>query len=272
MGGAAPSRPLLAATLGAAAVGLAAFVISQVRRQKPQITLPEEASPTDATSACAVEISSGQGTAAVVESAQPTQSEFLATPEQRAWAQKLVRAAAAGEAEELKGLLSDLPTGEIQDVNVQAELSPSWTNVTATFAASHFGHEGALRILLNARADPDLKCQKATQWDGAFTLTERDTALVAAAREGHAPCVQALLEARADPNVQCDSEYLEGAVEWGEDDDGTETMIYSALDAANMAKQTEIATIIQQSGGTKIVTPSTRPRRKMISQGSRMGA
>ena len=41
----------------------------------------------------------------------------------------------------------------------------------------------------------------------------------------------------------CDSEYFEGAVEWGEDDDGTEYFYYSALD---MTKDAEIKQLLEQ--------------------------
>merc|ERR1712129_41435 len=95
-----------------------------------------------------------------------------------------------------------------------------------------------------------------------------------AVREGHQACVEALLAAGADPNIRCDSEYLEGAVEWGDDDDGTEQMIYAALYVANMARQPELAELIQRHGGTRLAggQPKAAARRIKVSQGSRMGA
>merc|ERR1712032_843047 len=99
-----------------------------------------------------------------------------------------------------------------------------------------------------------IKCKKASQWDGAFTLNESDTALVVAAKEGHKACVKILLEKGANPNVACDSEYIEGAAEWGEEDDGTDQFFYSALDVAQRAAvssstQSEIVGLLKEHGG-----------------------
>merc|ERR1711924_416315 len=133
------------------------------------------------------------------------------------------------------------------------------------------GHADILEILLKANADPDVKCKKATQWDGAFTLTENDTALVVASRESQKACVEILLSYNADPNVKCDSEYFEGAVEWGEDDDGTEYFHYSALD---MAKDADIKRVLEAQGAISVskMHKTAQKVRARVSQGSRMGA
>mmetsp|Transcript_41613 Transcript_41613/g.120663 ORF Transcript_41613/g.120663 Transcript_41613/m.120663 type:complete len:308 (-) Transcript_41613:42-965(-) len=174
--------------------------------------------------------------------------------EELAWATKLVGASAAGHVDEVLALLSRAPSDGDADslqrlLRAEAHLeATSWVNITSVGAAALKGHAEVIEVLLAARADPDAKCQNASSWDGAFTLTQRDTALCIAAKEGHKACVLALLDARADPNVQCDSEYFEGAVEWGENDDGTETMVYSAFDVAKSNHQPEIAEIIKSQG------------------------
>lgn len=209
----------------------------------------------------------------------PAVVEDQTSDEERAWAERLVVAAAAGDLDAVQAILEDVPGGDAATpmeklLSVDAHLpATSWVNMTALAAAALSNRPEVLKTLMAARADADVKCQNASSWDGAFTLTQRDTALCIAAKEGHMSCVRALLEGRADPNVRCDSEYFEGAVEWGEDDDGTENMLYSALDVANSAHQKEIAELIKAHGGQKIVQPTgDRPRRKMISSGSRMGA
>lgn len=149
-----------------------------------------------------------------------------------------------------------------------------WTNLTGIGAATLGGHAHVVQALLRAGANPDVRCINATSWDGALMLTKRDTALCIAAQAGLKECVQALLNGRADPNVHCHSEYLEGAVEWGDSDDGSDMLYYSALDAAKQANHPAIADLIRQSGGTEVADEEARerPGRMKVSSGSRMGA
>jgi len=281
MGGVIPSRLQAQSlcterprTLAAVAVGTFGLALWTWRRHRP-LHLSTVCSSADSIEAAESPVVKATSSNSVVE--EQTEKPDEISPGLLRWASCLIKAAADGKTPEVSQLLDDEPREESCpafpcSADVQADL-PSYPNVSAVFAAALNGRAEALAVLLSARADPNLKCQKATVWDGAFTLTERDTALVAAARSGHLQCVEQLLAARADPNVQCDSEYLEGAVEWGEDDDGTESMVYSALDAAHMSRQDEIAELIKRSGGCKIARPNTqRAPRKMISQGSRMGA
>eukprot|EP00931_Biecheleriopsis_adriatica_P119538 TRINITY_DN94769_c0_g1_i1.p1 TRINITY_DN94769_c0_g1~~TRINITY_DN94769_c0_g1_i1.p1 ORF type:complete len:270 (+),score=65.56 TRINITY_DN94769_c0_g1_i1:63-872(+) len=188
--------------------------------------------------------------------------------------QALVRAASDGQLEEVQRLLHSQDADVASLLGKHAELPASgWTGITALGAAALRGHEEVLQCLLQARADPEAKCQNATSWDGAFTLTQRDTALCIAAKQGHSSCVQRLLSTRADPNTECDSEFLEGSVEWGDEDDGAETTRYSALEVAEQAGHQDVAELIRRAGGVRTVQAASRPTsRKMISTGSRMGA
>lgn len=193
------------------------------------------------------------------------------------WASELVAASFAGEIAEVSRLLDRLPSGTEHHieklVNVDASLlATRWVNLTTVGAATLGGRETVLQRLVEARADVDARCQHVTCWDGAFTLTRRDTPLCIAAKEGNTRCAQLLLDSGAAVNAQSESEYFEGAVEWGEDDDGTETMYYSALDVATSERNETLVAFLKSKGGTKIAQPSNRPRRKMISSGSRMGA
>jgi len=277
--GATTSRPAPRATFASVcALGLALGVAIRLTRPSVSQAVAVAASPT-ASAEQAADAAHDAGERSEDDAVAATSScSATAEPsaEARTWARDLVSAAAAGEREALARLLDDAPVNEDASLErllcVDAELSASWTNVTCVGAAALNGHAATLEVLLAKRADPNIKCQNASSWDGAFTLTQRDTPLCLAAKKGHRACVETLLRARADPNVQCNSEYLEGAVEWGEDDDGTETMFYSALDVANMAKQPEIAELIGKGGGTKLAQPSNQPRRKMVSSGNRMGA
>ncbi|CAE8620028.1 unnamed protein product [Polarella glacialis] len=208
------------------------------------------------------------------EKARRTQLQEL-----RRWAASLVQAAANGEQDVVQDLLVQvLPfaNSEAGYLNTEAELPASgWTGITAAGAAALRGHSEVLATLLEARANPDIKCQHSSCWDGAITITLRDTALCMAAKHGHTSCVSELLAVGADPNISCDSEFLEGAVEWGEEDDGTEMTLYSALDMADQAGHLDISKLLQASGGVKIALPASArapQKRKMISSGSRMGA
>lgn len=299
MGGVSASRPLpvisFAVALGAVAVALGAAACS---------ARPADASADKKTASSGDRNSSrsnlGGPQAAVASNVllQPAAADIAITAREIDWARNLVLAVDKGDCEAVSRLISAAagagghvghargemhqeselkdhrdPASRVQQLLlVQAELSPIWPSVTGLFVAALRGHTDVLEVLLAARADPDTKSQKATTWDGAFTLTERDTPLCAAAKEGHRRCVELLLAARADPNLRCHSEFFEGAVEWGDDDDGTDTTFYTALDLAVLAGQTEIADLLQRSGGQQVSKESSQPRRKLISSGSRMGA
>lgn len=211
----------------------------------------------------------------VVEPSVEAQAPVDRTAQEN-WARKLASAAWEGEAEVVKDMLQGSPPeGPAESpLNILIDHGAIWPNISAACAAACKGHLDVLELLLEARADVNLQCQRATQWDGAFTLTERDTALCFAVREGHTPCVEALLAGGADPNIRCESEYIEGAVEWGEDDDGSEQMIYGAVDVAHMARLPELAELLQRHGGTRLAGGGVRKaaHRIKVSQGSRMGA
>lgn len=216
----------------------------------------------------------------------PTSRDGLAadrSPARREWAHKLVMAASDGDANEVDLLLSKPPPGPSEGlVDIDSILPPgeSYPNVTATYVAALKGEFHILETLLQAGADPNVKCTKSTQWDGAFTLTENDTALVVACKECHVQCVELLLKTGADPNIECNSEYFEGAVEWGEDDTGTEQFFYTALTVAERATvgsdkiQSDLDHVLEllrkhdaRHAHKLAVKPSMR-----LSQGSRMGA
>eukprot|EP00811_Abedinium_folium_P007969 NODE_17356_length_947_cov_6.940244.p1 GENE.NODE_17356_length_947_cov_6.940244~~NODE_17356_length_947_cov_6.940244.p1 ORF type:complete len:275 (-),score=81.70 NODE_17356_length_947_cov_6.940244:66-890(-) len=274
MGGASPSRPLVVA-LALAAVG--AVAVGAVRHRSGQSSssfsgasvsraMEGDAVPTD------VVLSPSPPEPA--EEAEAGLGAYEEDPVRREWACALTLAASNGDAAEVRRLIVSLPAGETLKslINIQAEVPPRWPNVTAACAAALNGHSEALEVLLSAGADPNARCQKESSWDGAFMLMENDTALVVASKEGHVRCVELLLAAGANPNIECTSEYMEGAVEWGEEDDGTETMHYSALDVAAMNKRVEIIEMIQRSGGKPVLRKPAPPRRKMVSSGNRMGA
>lgn len=178
---------------------------------------------------------------------------------QEDWARELVSAAWDGHTDVVKEMLQGpRPTGPTaRALDVLINHRENYPSICAAGAASVQGQAAVLQLLLEARADANLHCQRATQGSvgglgGSYTLTERDTALCFAVREGHRPCVEALLAAGADPNIRCDSEYLLGLQEWGEDDDGTDTMIYAAVDVAHMARRPDLAELIEQHGGVRL--------------------
>jgi len=195
------------------------------------------------------------------------------SPEAREWADRLVTAASMGNMEAVLLQLREAQEDLQELLAVDASMD-DWTNITGIGAAALGGHAHVVEALLQAGANPDVRCINATSWDGALMLTKRDTAMCIAAQGGHRECVQALLKGRADPNVHCHSEYLEGAVEWGDSDDGSDMIYYSALDAAKMASHPAIAELIRQDGGTELAEEEARkrPARMKVSSGSRMGA
>jgi len=218
-------------------------------------------------------------------SALQCEDESEITAEQRTWAAALLAATDRGHLGEVQQLIANPPSGAGEcSLDIESDL-PIYhlPSATAVFVAAMRGHVDVLEALLKAGADPNKLSTKATQWDGAFNVTEHDTALTIAARgpqgtgtehaQGMAQskaCVEVLLRYNADCNVKCDCEYFEGAVEWGEDDDGTEYFYYSALD---MAKDADIKRMLVEKGAfsiTKLQGPQkVRPR---VTQGSRMGA
>lgn len=194
------------------------------------------------------------------------------SPEVREWAKRLVDAAGAGDADLVSQQLREAP-GDLESLLAIDACMDNWTNLTAVGAAAVGGHSHVLHALLHARANPDVRCINATSWDGSLMLTKRITPMCIAAQGGHQECVQVLLQGRANPNVHCHSEYLEGAVEWGDSDDGSDMIYYSALDAANQAKHHAIAELIRQGGGRESSEAAPeRPARMKVSSGSRMGA
>ncbi|CAK0846913.1 unnamed protein product [Prorocentrum cordatum] len=203
------------------------------------------------------------------------------------WAASLVAAAAAGSAQAVSELLVAPPPGPAEGLlDVDANLPPSgqFPNVTAAYAAALHGHADVLKLLLEAGADPNIKGVKSSQWDGAFTLTEADTALVVACKEGHLDCVEGLLASGADPNVDCSSEYFEGAVEWGDEDDGTEQFFYTALDVTDRASVgsdkdpehwRQLRALLVSHGArhtTQLQLAKRQGVRVKVTSGSRMGA
>jgi len=264
-------RPL-AATVGSLAVACTVTLILLSRR-KSKLPGGGDDSQTRAAARPVAEVSNEEVSrldSAVETLAAPRISH---SPEQYAWACRLAHAAALGDANEVSRMLSaPWPQGDARSpLDVPAELETIWPNITAVGAASFKGHAAVLNQLLDTRADPNCLCQKVTQWDGAFTLTENDSAMCLAARAGHRSCVEVLLAAGADPNVECSSDYFEGAVEWSDEGDGSEHMVYSAMDAASMARRPDMAELIKQNGG-KTGVKTTSQRRNMITSGSRMGA
>mmetsp|Transcript_124650 Transcript_124650/g.248798 ORF Transcript_124650/g.248798 Transcript_124650/m.248798 type:complete len:273 (+) Transcript_124650:65-883(+) len=191
----------------------------------------------------------------------------------REWASQLVAAAGKGNVDVVLQQLREAQEDLQELLAVDASMD-DWTNLTGIGAAALGGHAHVLEALLQAGANPDVRCINATSWDGAMMLTKRDTPMCIAAQGGHKECVQALLNGRADPNIHCHSEFLEGAAEWGDSDDGSDMIYYSALDAANTARHPAIAELIRQSGGRELAEDEARerPARMKVSSGSRMGA
>lgn len=276
--GAAGSRPAPVGALALGGVGLAAVLFCLKQRFGSRDALQDGSA--EAAKGPIWQESQGGAVASNAEASVDDDALFTDTksPEDRAWALALVTAAGKGDIEEISRLLVDLPLkagGPLEYLlSIDAPLPVStWENMTGLGAAALNGHEEVLKKLLSVRANPDVQCLNATSWDGAFTLTQRDTPLCIAAKGGHRTCVEILLDAGANPNVQCDSEYFEGAVEWGDDDDGSEMMYYSAVDVANGARQFEIAELIKSRGGMEIQSKApSKPRKMKITQGSRMGA
>eukprot|EP00933_Yihiella_yeosuensis_P043493 TRINITY_DN38308_c0_g1_i1.p1 TRINITY_DN38308_c0_g1~~TRINITY_DN38308_c0_g1_i1.p1 ORF type:complete len:277 (+),score=69.22 TRINITY_DN38308_c0_g1_i1:43-873(+) len=268
-------KRLAALTIGAGAVGAA--LLLRCLRQRRSLPLNElqtlSANGKSCTSKVEAEDDADRGRKERIERLR---LEREIQQEKQRWSAAFVQAAGEGSLQEVRRLMKAPPDSAVflEIVNSQAELPASgWTGITAVAAASLRGHLDVLQVLLEAKADPDLKCQHASCWDGALTITQRDTALCIAAKAGHLECAEALLSAGADVNVSCDSEFLEGAVEWGDEDDGTEMTHYSALDVADQSGQSEISDILRRRGAVKLAGPSTRPAsRKMISSGSRMNA
>merc|ERR1712176_1652086 len=100
-------------------------------------------------------------------------------------------AAGAGEIEKVREFLAEAKVEAASDadkfkeiIDMKAEYSSSYVNVSAVFSSALEGQVAVLKMLLEVGASTDSKCEKASVWDGAFTLTERDTALVAASRYG----------------------------------------------------------------------------------------
>merc|ERR1712190_711190 len=105
------------------------------------------------------------------------------------------------------------------------------------------------------------------------------TAMVVACKECNTQCVELLLTAGADINIDCDSEYFEGAVEWGEDDTGTEQFFYTALSVTeraavgsekSQADWDRVLTLLRNNGADYSHKLNIKPVMK-VSQGSRMG-
>jgi ankyrin repeat protein len=101
---------------------------------------------------------------------------------------RLVRAAAAGSADEVRALLAQGADSNSRDPK------PAAQGRTALIAAAAEGHVEAVRALLAAGADMELATVE-NEWLGPTT-----TALMAAAREGRAGVVTALIEAGAGVN------------------------------------------------------------------------
>merc|ERR1712232_953588 len=132
------------------------------------------------------------GEEATALDAEPHAEAPRFSPDQYAWARQLVQAAAQGDRDEVsRNLGTSWPHGPARSpLDIPTELDTIWPNITAVGAAAFKGHAAVLRDLLEAHADPNCLCQKVTQWDGAFTLTENDSAMCLAAREGHRSCVE----------------------------------------------------------------------------------
>mmetsp|Transcript_116136 Transcript_116136/g.292050 ORF Transcript_116136/g.292050 Transcript_116136/m.292050 type:complete len:273 (-) Transcript_116136:17-835(-) len=271
--GSASSRTARWAAFGTASLSLvAALLLLRRERRVHGKTLR------DGESAVASDMSapSGAGEEAkqsAAASSAPTRARTGPSSEEREWARRLVATAFAGDVDAVSQQLQEARADLEKLFAIDTSLD-LWTNITGIGAAALGGHAHVIQTLLSARADADVKCTHASSWDGAFMLTRRDTALCIAAQGGHRECVQTLLLGSADPNVRCDSEYLEGALEWGDDDDGSDMSYYSALDSANQARHPEIAELIRQSGGREMAEEAARerPTRMKISSGSRMGA
>eukprot|EP00929_Paragymnodinium_shiwhaense_P104893 TRINITY_DN69701_c0_g1_i1.p1 TRINITY_DN69701_c0_g1~~TRINITY_DN69701_c0_g1_i1.p1 ORF type:complete len:271 (+),score=50.71 TRINITY_DN69701_c0_g1_i1:86-898(+) len=250
----------------AASVGLSAMLIFRTFRKGQQGALSTSACEATIRRKTIAECEAEERSRRLLEEAESVRSQ---------WAEDVIELCITGQVDAVRSKLQE-PKDPAELHSFLATTVPlvtgDWVSLTPAVAAALHAKADVLRLLLEGRADPDSKSLKSTSWDGAFTLTENDTALCLAAKEGHLECVRLLLEGRADPNVQCDSSYMEGSVEWGEDDDGSEQMLYTALDVAKNNKRLDCAEVIKRFGGVTVMGDTVQPRRLKVTCGSRMGA
>ena len=159
---------------------------------------------------------------------------------------------------ELRNLLIAIKQGNLRDVKRYLELGADpnmkykerYTWNTALMLASAAGFHEIVRVLLEGRADPNIR----DNWGY--------TALMLASERGHTETVRVLLEGRADPNIQDENvttalmqasmngrtETVSALLDAGDDPNIQSNSGYTALMIASMYGRAETVRILLENG------------------------